>query len=203
MGSIDVNEQEIFHSNAKPKFLVFCVDGLHNCNLWEFDEIHSYDKKIYCFKESVSFLLNECKDIQNEEKLYPIVFLLRNTVELCLKKIIYISSILGGEDNSCIKSHEIKKKLWKNVKKYINKYSGNNDKTNDIVELEKRLYEIDSIDKKGDTFRYPTTYSLEYKIKKEDVDVKWIVDYIMVVIDSLTGYSFQIEEYLSISSKEI
>lgn len=44
LGNIDVNEKEKFHSNAKPKFLVFCADGLHNCNLWEFDGALNYHR---------------------------------------------------------------------------------------------------------------------------------------------------------------
>lgn len=90
--------------------------------------------------------------------------------------------------NSKRKSHLIKKDLWKNVKPVIMKYatdSGENLRTIDIVEglLEK----ISKLDKNGDNFRYPTSYSLEYRFDDKKLDISNVYSYLKAIINFLNG----------------
>lgn len=55
----------------------------------------------------------------------------------------------------------------------------------DIVE--KLLDEINSLDKKGDNFRYPTSYSLEYRIDDKKVDLSNVYMYFKAIINFLEG----------------
>ena len=55
----------------------------------------------------------------------------------------------------------------------------------DIVE--KLLDEIDSIDKNGDNFRYPTSYSLEYRIDNKKLDLSNVYTYLKAIINFLEG----------------
>lgn len=61
---------------------------------------------------------------------------------------------------------------WKNVKQVIIKYTDNSCEDLSLIDIvEKLLDEIDSLDKNGDNFRYPTSYSLEYRIDNKKIDL--------------------------------
>lgn len=53
----------------------------------------------------------------------------------------------------------------------------------DIVEAE--ILELDAFDKNGDCFRYPTSYSLEYRYDGIRIDMKNVFDYMRGVINFL------------------
>ncbi|MBR6670876.1 MAG: hypothetical protein IKL31_09085, partial [Ruminococcus sp.] len=54
-----------------------------------------------------------------------------------------------------------------------------------INNAEKQLDVISSTDKTGDNFRYPTSYSLEYKIDNIDLDFKNVYEYLKSIINFL------------------
>lgn len=68
--------------------------------------------------------------------------------------------------------------------KYAND-SGNDIEITDIVEG--LLEEINALDKNGDNFRYPTSYSLEYRFDNKIVDLKNIYEYNKAIINFLDG----------------
>lgn len=51
--------------------------------------------------------------------------------------------------------------------------------------VEKAIYELSQIDKNGDQFRYPTSYSLEYKLDNKNIDVDNIYRYLKSIINFL------------------
>lgn len=55
----------------------------------------------------------------------------------------------------------------------------------DIVEC--LINDFDSIDKNGDTFRYPTSYSLEYRFDNKSLDLKNIYNCLKALINFLDG----------------
>ena len=86
------------------------------------------------------------------------------------------------------KSHYIKKDLWKNVKPVIVKYANDSGEDLAIVDIvEKLLDEINSLDKNGDNFRYPTSYSLEYRIDNKKMDLSNVYMYLKAIINFLEG----------------
>ena len=119
------------------------------------------------------------------------MFMFRNTIELCLKRLFY-SRVYNGVPrkvfNSKRKSHYIKKNLWKNVKPVIIKYATDSNEDLTIIDtVEKLLDEISSIDKNGDNFRYPTSYSLEYRIDNKKIDLSNVYTYLKSIINVLEG----------------
>lgn len=56
------------------------------------------------------------------------------------------------------------------------------------------LCTIDQIDKNGDMFRYPTTYSLEYKFDKKSIDIGNAYRYIKSLINFLDGCDSMLDE---------
>lgn len=115
----------------------------------------------------------------------------RNTIELCLKRLFYSrvdNDIPLKVFNSKRKSHHIKKDLWKNVKPVIQKYA--DDSADDLTTIdivEDLLDEINSLDKNGDNFRYPTSYSLEYRFDNKELDISNVYAYFKAIINFLDG----------------
>ena len=137
------------------------------------------------------------QNISNEDKLYPLIFMFRNTIELCLKRLFY-SRVDNGVPlkifNSKRKSHLIKKDLWKNVKPVIVRYvtsSSEDLKTIDIVE--DLLEELSKLDKNGDNFRYPTSYSLEYRFDNKKLDISNVYSYLKAIINFLDGCDLMLD----------
>lgn len=185
-----ISEVDKFDQNLKPEFFVFASHGLGNCFLWQKISDKGFHVKITGYTEVIDYIYKN-QQISNKVKLYPLIFMFRNTIELCLKRLFY-SRVNDGVPlkvfNSKRKSHYIKKDLWKNVKPVIVKYaidSGENLAIIDIVE--KLLDEIDSIDKNGDNFRYPTSYSLEYRIDNKELDLSNVYTYLKAIINFLEG----------------
>lgn len=184
------SEEDEFDQNLKPEFFVFASHGFGNCFLWQKISDKGFHVKITGYTEVIDYIYKN-QQISNKVKLYPLIFMFRNTIELCLKRLFY-SRVKDGVPlkvfNSKRKSHCIKKDLWKNVKPVIVKYandSGEDLATIDIVE--KLLDEIDSIDKNGDNFRYPTSYSLEYRIDNKKLDLSNVHTYLKAIINFLEG----------------
>lgn len=185
-----ISEEDEFDQNLKPEFFVFASHGFGNCFLWQKISDKGFHVKITGYTEVIDYIY-KIQQISNKVKLYPLIFMFRNTIELCLKRLFY-SRVNDGVPlkvfNSKRKSHYIKKDLWKNVKPVIVKYA--NDSGEDLVMIdivEKLLDEIDSIDKNGDNFRYPTSYSLEYRFDNKKLDLSNVYTYLKAIINFLEG----------------
>lgn len=186
----NIEKDAEFDGDLQPEFFVFASHGFGNCYLWQRVSDEGFHVKVTGCSEVIDFIYNN-QQISNEEKLYPLMFMFRNTIELCLKRIFY-SRVDNGVPykifNSKRKSHFIKKDLWKNVKPVIQTYA--NDSGEDLVVIdvvEKLLDEINTLDKSGDNFRYPTSYSLEYRIDDKYLDLSNVYRYLRAIINFLEG----------------
>lgn len=192
----NISEEDKFDEKLNPEFFAFASHGIGNCYLFQRVSDEGFHVKVTGYTEVIDYLYN-CSEITKETKIYPLMFMFRNTIELCLKRLFY-SRVSEGVPlrvfNSKRKSHFIKKDLWKNVKPVILKYasdSGNDIEIIDIVET--LLDEINSLDKNGDNFRYPTSYSLEYRFDNKIVDLKNIYEYNKAIINFLDGCDSMID----------
>lgn len=183
-----VLKEDEFDSKLKPEFFVFASHGIGNCYLWQGISDEGFHVKVTGYSEVIDYVYQN-QNITNEDKLYPLIFMFRNTIELCLKRLFY-SRVDNGVPlkvfNSKRKSHYIKKDLWKNVKPVIVQYandSGEDLTTIDIVES--LLDEINTLDKNGDNFRYPTSYSLEYRFDDKILDIINVYAYLKAIINFL------------------
>lgn len=179
-----ITEEEKFDNTLNPEFFIFASDGRRNCYLWQsrssLDE--GFYVKIKGYTEGIDFIYR-AKSIPNEDKLYPLLFMFRNNIELRLK-ILFYSRVKKGVSKNAFKlkrkSHRIKKDLWKNVKSMLVNYSVISDEYTELVE--KMLFEIDKLDKNGDIFRYPTSYSLEYRFDDKILDLSNIYVYLKSIV---------------------
>ena len=177
----------IFRSSFVPEFFVFANHGIGNCYLWQGINDDGFHVKVKGYIAIIDYIF-QCDEINKSDKLYPLMFMFRNTIELCLKRLLYIGVNNGISEHTFLskrKSHYIKKDLWKNVKPVILSYINEHDPAIDFVE--QQLYLIDSLDKKGDNFRYPTSYSLEYRIDNMTLDLQNVYEVLRSVINFLDG----------------
>lgn len=191
-----VFEEDEFDHNSKPEFFVFTSHGLGNCYLWQKISDEGFHVKVTGYTKVIDYIYKN-QQISNKVKLYPLIFMFRNTIELCLKRLFY-SRVDNGVPLKIFyskrKSHYIKKDLWKNVKPVIIKYvnaSGEDLAVIDIVE--KLLDEINSLDKNGDNFRYPTSYSLEYRIDHKKIDLSNVYTCLKAIINFFEGCDFMLD----------
>ena len=124
--------------------------------------------------------------------------MLRNTVELSLKRMFY-KNLEHGVPKKVFdakrKSHFIKKDLWKNVKPVLWQYAEAQNQDTDILEtVESLLLSIDALDKKSYTFRYPTTYGLQYNFNDKTIDLKNVYEYFRAIINFLEGCDYMLED---------
>lgn len=185
-----VDKEDEFDNNLRPEFFIMANHGIGNCYFWQSISDNGFHVKVTGYIEVADFIFSN-HELSNEEKVYPVMFLLRNAIELCLKRIFY-SSVENGVTKHTFfskrKSHKIKKDLWKNVRPVIQHYANEQGQDLSIIDLAERgLLTIDALDKNGDIFRYPTSYSLEYRINNKIIDLKTVYEYMRALINFLEG----------------
>ncbi|ABS39522.1 hypothetical protein [Clostridium botulinum] len=187
-----------FDKNRTPEFLQFANHGIGNCYLWDSIASDGFHKQVVGYSEAAEFLFCKCDDISNEQKAYPLLFLHRNLIELGLKRMFYKTIEHGVPKHifySKRKSHLLYKELWKNVRPMIEYYV--NTRGEDISPInivEEQLKELSSIDKNGDMFRYPASYSFEYKFNNKDIDLKNVYKYMQAIFNFLDGCDYEFSE---------
>lgn len=199
-----ISEEEKFDNNLKPEFFIFTSYGSGNCYLWQSVSDAGFHVKITGYTDAIDFIYQD-DGITNHDKLYPLIFMFRNTIELYLK-ILFYSRVEKGVSQKIFrskrKSHRIKKDLWKNVKSMIVNYSGDSDEKLETLELtEKMLDEIDKLDKNGDIFRYPTSYSLEYRFDNRTLDLSNVYVYLKAIVNFLEGCDSELDAIADIEQE--
>lgn len=197
-------EVDEFDRKLRPEFFVFASHGIGNCYLQQRISDEGFHVKIISYSQVIDYIYQN-QNITNKNKIYPLIFMCRNTIELCLKRLFY-SRVYNGVPlkvfKSKRKSHLIKKDLWKNVKPVIKKYVndfGEDRTTIDIVEG--LLEEINELDKNGDNFRYPTSYSLEYCFDNKELDISNIYTYFKAIINFLDGCDSMLDDIADYQSE--
>lgn len=164
-----------FDAEREPKFLQFASHGIGNCHLWESLTGDGFHKQTVGYSEVAEFLFYRCDGISKEQKAYPLMFLLRNSIELGLKRMFYKSISVSVPRHVFLSkrnSHLLYKDLWKYAKPMIEHYANETGQELEVISVvEEHVKELSSIDKNGDVFRYPTDYSLDYKINSKYVDL--------------------------------
>ena len=185
-----VNEIDNFDSSLAPQFLILTNNGFGNCHVWQRLTDDGFYAKVIGYTDASEYIFHAaCIPLQ--EKVYPLIFMLRNTVELSLKRVFYKRLEHGIPRKAFLSkrnSHAIKKDLWKNVKPVVLEYALEQGFDTSIIDTtENMLYLMDKIDKKGYTFRYPTTYELQYNFNNKTIDLRNVYEYFRAVINFLNG----------------
>lgn len=188
--------------NIKPIFLQLASTAIGNCYLWESPWSDGFYKQVTGYSEVGAFLLSKFKETKDNMLFYPIVFSMRNAIEIGLKRILQMNMDNSIDEHlirSKRNSHLLYKDLWKTIKPMLIHYNIEDYQDMSILELgEDYIKSLNSLDKNGDMFRYPCTFSNEYKFNNEEVDVENFFQYLMELfnfIEACSSWLSQIKEY--------
>ena len=183
--------------NLQPEFMLCTNCSVANCRLEQDDLEDGYHIKIRGYMESIDFLYKN-ENISKETKCYPLIFMMRNTLELALKRIFYWCSnhsAFSCVSSSKIYSHKIKNVLWKQIKPVILKHGNASDDSMWVINVvEKLIDDLNEKDSRGDAFRYPTSFGLEYKFDKQTIDLENFYRCFKALLAFLRGCYFMLEE---------
>jgi hypothetical protein len=117
------NEMDL---TENPEFLSFASHGIDNCYLWDSPWGDGFHKQVVGYSNTGKFLFEKYKESKNIQYVYPIIFLLRNAVELSLKRLMYVQTevqIPNYKLNQIKSSHLLYKGLWVNIKPILKHYA--------------------------------------------------------------------------------
>ncbi|MCM1273793.1 MAG: hypothetical protein NC299_00335 [Lachnospiraceae bacterium] len=129
-------------------------------------------------------------DIEPEEKFYPMMFVLRNLLELHLKELASYGKnyeIAASKLKRAQCEHNIMK-ILEIIKPMVIRYAIQSVEDEEIIKIiEREINNITKLDKNGDRFRYPTDKNLQYFSDDgtETVDVQNVYNYMMGIINSI------------------
>ncbi len=97
---------------------------------------------------------------------------MRNAIEIGLKRLLHIK-VENGIDEQIIRRkrnpHLLYKDLWSSIRPMLVYYAKQDNQNNETIDLgETYIRELNSLDKNGDMFRYPCSFSNEYKFNDEE-----------------------------------
>ncbi len=173
------------------KVIYFASNGICNCMLYESRWETGYYAHIKGYSE-VALKLLEKSEI-SKWSFYTIALLLRHSIELVLKNMLFSRTEYCVDDkikDSVCRSHSIYKKLWKSIKPMIEYYvSRHGYDGSQILIAEAYIVELDSIDKSGYMFRYPTNLDLVHDFKFKQLDFYHSIHWLMELFNFLDGTS--------------
>jgi HEPN domain-containing protein len=165
-----------FDAFEEPLFFSFSPHGIGNCYIWDSKLEDGFHKQIIGYSEAGSFLYSKCDGGNNAIYLYPMLFIFRNAIEIALKRLLFSRTRVCVDNiivNRKKKTHRLKKDLWKYIRPVLIHYA--EEKRHDLDQIdiaESYINQIKLLDKNGDTFRYPFTYSFEYKLNNKEIDLE-------------------------------
>lgn len=175
----------------KPAFLQFTSLAMNNCYLWDSPWGDGFHKQVIGYSEVARFLFEKFKESKDEGIFYPMVFLMRNAIELELKRLLHIQMQERVEEHIIRRkknSHLLYKDLWKFIKPILVYYSKEDNQEEETLFLaESYIKALNNLDKKGDIFRYPCTFSCEYKFHDVEIDVENVYNYLLGLFHFIDG----------------
>ncbi|AKA68760.1 hypothetical protein [Clostridium scatologenes] len=195
-------DEEELDLEEEPMFLQLASSGINNCYLWDSPWSDGFHKQVTGYSEVAKFLFEKFKESKDEELFYPMVFLMRNAIEIGLKRLLHMQmkeSVDEGIIRRKRNSHWLYKDLWKSIKPMLLHYSKEDNQEEETLDLAERYIKaLKDLDKNGDMFRYPCSFSNEYKFNDEEIDVTNFYNYLLGLfhfIDSCDLWLDNIREY--------
>lgn len=184
-----ITDQEKFNNQLQPEFFIFAKHGIGNCYFWQNMSDDNFQVKIKGYGDVIDYVYFN-SEININSKVYPLIFMFRNVIELNLKRMLQYGVDIGVPEHIAQtkrRSHLLCKDLWKHVKPVILCCMNRSGIDMKIIEIfEKQIKFVNKLDKKGDCFRYPTSYSLEYRYDNLKLDLKNIYTYFKSMLFFLT-----------------
>lgn len=172
-------------------FLHFATHGFGNCQLYESPWGDGFYKQVVGYSEAAEYIFSQDNKSNGQKLLFPIAFLLRNAIELSLKRLLFIRNDFRVSDHiksTKKNSHLLYRDLWKHIKPIIEHYAKDNNE--DLLQIdiaEDYIKKLSVIDKNGDVFRYPVNYGLQYRFVGKILDFEHIYGWMQGIFNFLDG----------------
>lgn len=178
-------------NDAKGNYLSIACSGIGNCLLRAPLESYELYPASNGFSHAAELLYGDA-GLSWREKCFPLLFLLRHSIELGLKHLTCARNSVGATGE---KGHGLKK-LWKVPGAELElQAKGSGWDLSPLATVNRQLVELDELDKNGFLFRYPVNKSMEYRILSDSkIDVRSIYEYQMGIIDFLDGCNCVLDE---------
>ncbi len=136
----------------------------------------------------------DSKTREHDVLIYPIVFLMRQGIELLLKDIIITSYKILGFKQGFPKHHSLVK-LWNEVKSVQKKMHIKVDKK-EIQAIDYLMNEFELIDPFSSAFRYPVDHKEDESLKEiRKIDLKNFMEVSNGIYNYFEGTTIQVAEY--------
>lgn len=194
----------------EPQFIHLAMTGINNCYLWDSPWGDGFHKQVTGYSEVATFLFEKFKESKDEVLFYPIVFLMRNAIEIGLKRLLHIQMEQSVDEHIIRRkrnSHWLYKDLWNSIRPMLVHYSKEDNQEEGTLDLAERyIKSLNSLDKNGDMFRYPCSFSNEYKFNDEEIDVENFYSYLLGLfhfidscdlwLDNIKDYEMEMRSYM-------
>lgn len=184
-------------TSMNPEFLILANHGIGNCQLWRSPWTDEFHKQVEGYSKVALFLYEKYEKDNDKRRTIPILFLLRNAIELACKRLLHaeVDKGVSKKIKRKLRSTHSLKKLWKGIRDMLRFYAiKNGEDINDLIILEEEIFELDLLDKEGDAFRFPFSFSLEYRLEKDNIDFDRFFDYMAGIFNILDGCHWVVEE---------
>lgn len=84
------NEVELY-IEEDPQFIHLAMTGIKNCYLWDSPWSDGFHRQVTGYSEVATFLFERFKESKDKWLFYLMVFLMRNAIEIGLKRILHIN----------------------------------------------------------------------------------------------------------------
>lgn len=153
--------------SIKPHVLFFASHGFGNCMLFTSPWDEGYYPHIQGYSDIAYFLVDKLS--KDHYSFLAIAFLIRHAIELSLKSMLFSrteTNVSKQVQGYMQRSHVLYQDLWLSIKDMIEHYADTMNYDLSVVQLaDTYLRELSMLDKRGDKFRYPTNYGLEYDLQ--------------------------------------
>lgn len=194
----------------EPQFIQLASSGINNCYLWDSPCSDEFYKQVTGYSEVATFLFRKFKESKDEVLFYPIVFLMRNAIEIGLKRLLHIQMEQSADEHIIRRkrnSHLLYKDLWNSIKPMlVHYYKGYNQEEGTLDLAERYIRALNDLDRNGDMFRYPCSFSNEYKFNDEEIDVENFYNYLLGLfnfidscdlrLDNIKDYKVEMGSYI-------
>lgn len=185
-------DEDVLDLEENPDFIELASTRVNNCCLWKSPWDNGFHRQVTGYSEVAKYLFDMFKESKDKELFYPIVFLMRNAIEIGLKRLLHMNMVEKVDEKIIFGkrySHKIYKDLWNSIKPVLLHYSNEDYQNVSMLDLvESYIVVLDELDKQGDRFRYPGTYSHEYMFNNIEVDVENFFKYLLALFHSIGGF---------------
>lgn len=184
--------KEDFNDMDEDNFLYFnkknCINGIYLDFYGIEYRIMEFSYGYYQTAKMLFSNIDNTFDNFDFTKSFPIIFFMRNAIELIHKNII-LQHNQRVNNKKELKNHN-NKDLLKTIEKFLKEYFNYADFNNPDTKLKTYLKEINALekfDKNSYTFRYPFSKNLDYKLNNINLDLKNIFDILEEIFEFLVG----------------